>query len=117
MPHLTSLSENGLNQAIELSADVLSNVKFMQEKKLITEYFDQIYQDTGRYCFGIEDTFRALEAGAVEKLICWESLDYLRCAMVNPATNEKVSKLLRPEQLADSTHFVDKETGMYPRDD
>ncbi len=27
--------ENGLNQAIELSAEVLSNVKFIQEKKLI----------------------------------------------------------------------------------
>lgn len=27
--------ENGFNQAIELSAEVLSNVKFIQEKKLI----------------------------------------------------------------------------------
>lgn len=27
--------ENGFNQAIELSADALSNVKFVQEKKLI----------------------------------------------------------------------------------
>lgn len=29
--------ENGFNQAIELSAEVLSNVKFIQEKKLIGE--------------------------------------------------------------------------------
>jgi peptide subunit release factor 1 (eRF1) len=27
--------ENGFNQAIELSTEVLSNVKFIQEKKLI----------------------------------------------------------------------------------
>lgn len=27
--------ENGFNQAIELSAEVLTNVKFIQEKKLI----------------------------------------------------------------------------------
>ena len=27
--------ENGFNQAIELSADSLANVKFIQEKKLI----------------------------------------------------------------------------------
>lgn len=32
--------ENGFNQAIELSAEVLSNVKFIQEKKLIGTYSD-----------------------------------------------------------------------------
>lgn len=30
--------ENGFNQAIELSAEVLSNVKFIQEKKLIGRF-------------------------------------------------------------------------------
>ncbi len=35
-------------QAIELSAEALSNVKFVQEKKLIQKYFDEIAQDTGR---------------------------------------------------------------------
>lgn len=30
--------ENGFNQAIELSAEVLSNVKFIQEKKLIGKW-------------------------------------------------------------------------------
>ncbi len=30
--------ENGFNQAIELSAEVLTNVKFIQEKKLIGTY-------------------------------------------------------------------------------
>lgn len=30
--------ENGLNQAIELSADCLASVKFVQEKKLIGEF-------------------------------------------------------------------------------
>jgi peptide chain release factor subunit 1 len=32
--------ENGFNQAIELSADALSNVKFVQEKKLIQKVCD-----------------------------------------------------------------------------
>jgi peptide chain release factor subunit 1 len=29
--------ENGFNQAIELSTDILANVKFIQEKKLIAK--------------------------------------------------------------------------------
>ena len=33
-----------VGQAIELSAECLSNVKFIQEKKLIGKYFDEISQ-------------------------------------------------------------------------
>lgn len=62
-------------QAIELAAESLANVKFIQEKKLIGKYFDEISQDTGKYCFGVDDTLKALEMGAVETLICWENLD------------------------------------------
>ena len=64
-----------LFQAIELAAESLANVKFIQEKKLIGKYFDEISQDTGKYCFGVDDTLKALEMGAVETLICWENLD------------------------------------------
>ena len=101
-------------QAIELAAESLANVKFIQEKKLIgrfclcdinlstektlfSRYFDEISQDTGKYCFGVDDTLKvlewqkfcvhnvlpnlnlkALEMGAVETLICWENLDIQR---------------------------------------
>ena len=33
----TAGGENGFNQAIELSADTLANVKFVQEKRLISK--------------------------------------------------------------------------------
>ncbi|KAI9324498.1 putative eukaryotic translational release factor 1 [Zopfochytrium polystomum] len=70
--------ENGFNQAIELCQDVLENVKFVQEKKLITRYFDEVAQDSGKYCFGVEDTMHALQLGGVETLIVWEGLDVER---------------------------------------
>jgi len=104
--------ENGFNQAIELAAESLANVKFIQEKKLINRYFDQISQDTGRYCFGVEDTLRALEMGAVETLICWENLDIQRYVLRNHATGEDKVLHLTSEQEKDKTHFTDKETGV-----
>ncbi|KAH9642635.1 hypothetical protein HF086_014034 [Spodoptera exigua] len=39
---------------------------------------DMFDPDTGKYCFGVDDTLRALELGAVETLICWENLDIQR---------------------------------------
>ncbi|CAG0879930.1 unnamed protein product [Darwinula stevensoni] len=104
--------ENGFNQAIELASGSLANVKFIQEKKLIGRYFDEISQDTGKYCFGVEDTLKALELGAVETLICWENLDITRFVLKNHQTGEEKVLHLNPEQEKDKTHFTDKETGV-----
>ncbi len=102
--------ENGFNQAIELASDCLQNVKFIQEKKLICKYFDEIAKDTGQYCFGVEDTLKALESGAVEVLIVWENLDIVRYVLKTPS-GEKEVLFLRPEQAKDKAHFIHKETG------
>ncbi|XP_061194544.1 eukaryotic peptide chain release factor subunit 1 [Saccostrea cucullata] len=104
--------ENGFNQAIELATDSLANVKFIQEKKLIGRYFDEISQDTGKYCFGVDDTLKALEMGAVDILIVWENLDVTRYVLKNHATDVENILFLRPEQEKDKTHFIDKDTGV-----
>jgi peptide chain release factor subunit 1 len=103
--------ENGFNQAIELASDCLQNVKFIQEKKLISRYFDEIAKDTGQYCFGIDDTLKALESGAVEVLIVWENLDITRYVLKNP-NGEKKILFLKPDQVKDKSHFINKETGL-----
>ncbi|KAJ3200106.1 Electron transfer flavoprotein alpha-subunit [Clydaea vesicula] len=102
--------ENGFNQAIELSSEVLSNVKFVQEKKLIQKYFDEISQDTGRYCFGVEDTLKALDLGAVETLIVWENLDIARYVFKHPVTEVQTVVHLTKEQEKQRSFFVDEET-------
>jgi peptide chain release factor subunit 1 len=102
--------ENGFNQAIELSADTLSSLKFVQEKKLVGRFFDEIAQDTGKYVFGINDTLTCLEMGACETLVCWENLEVMRVILKNPQTEEEIIKHLRPEEMGDGNdHVRDKE--------
>ncbi|KAJ3486492.1 hypothetical protein NLI96_g4191 [Meripilus lineatus] len=103
--------ENGFNQAIELAAESLANVKFVQEKKLIQRYFDEISQDTSKYCFGIDDTLKALDLGAVETLIVWENLDVTRYVLRN-AAGEEIVVHANKEQEKDREKFLDKSTGM-----
>uniref|UniRef100_A0A7S0RNG7 eRF1/Pelota-like N-terminal domain-containing protein n=1 Tax=Pyramimonas obovata TaxID=1411642 RepID=A0A7S0RNG7_9CHLO len=102
--------ENGFNQAIELSAEILANVKFIQEKRLISKYFEEISLDTGKYCFGVEDTLACLDMGACETLIVWENLEYTRYTLVNETVTPHVTwiKTLSPEQEKDSSHFQDQ---------
>ncbi|KAG7007975.1 mannosyl-oligosaccharide glucosidase [Physcia stellaris] len=102
--------ENGFNQAIELAAETLSNVKFIQEKKLIGKYFEEISQDTGRVCYGVDDTLKALEAGAAETLIVYEDLDVTRWVLKSSTGSEIVLHTLKAQE-ADREMFMDKETG------
>ncbi|AGO12383.1 AaceriAER028Cp [[Ashbya] aceris (nom. inval.)] len=102
-------SENGFNQAIELSAEALANVKFIQEKKLLTEYFDEISQDTGKFCYGVDDTLKALDLGAVEKLIVFENLEIVRYVF-KTSEDEEVIKFAIPTQ-EDKSYAIDKATG------
>lgn len=103
--------ENGFNQAIEKSADILANVKFVQEKRLISKFFDEISQDTGRFVFGVADTLQCLEMGAVETLIVWENLEINRYTLMNSSNNELEIKNLNTEQEKDATNFHDEASG------
>lgn len=104
--------ENGFSQAIELSAETLSNVKFVQEKRLLSSFFDQISQDTGKFCFGVRDTLTCLEMGAVETLIVWENLEITRYVLNNPATGDQEIKFLTKEEDTDGAHLQDKASGV-----
>jgi len=100
---------NGFNQAIELASDALSGVKLVQEKRLLNRLFDEISQDSGKYCFGVADTLQALELGAVETLVIWEDLALTRYVLQN-SDGEQMIKLLRPEQEEDHGFLQDDKT-------
>lgn len=103
--------DNGFNQAIELSAETLGNVKFVQEKKLIGKYFEEISQDTGKICYGLEDTLKALELGAVETLIVFENLEVTRYTLRDSEGKDVIFNLTKAQEEASRDMFLDKATG------
>ncbi|CAK4074115.1 unnamed protein product [Aphanomyces euteiches] len=72
---------------------------------------EEIAMDSGKYCFGVADTWKALELGAVETLILWEDLPHHRITMRNNQTGEEVHKILSPAEEKVATNFTDAETG------
>jgi len=102
----------GFNQAIEYSADTLGEVKLMKEKKLLQKYMDEISQDTGKYCFMVEDTLTALDLGAIEHLIIWENLEMNRYVLRNTSTSKELVVYLNPEQEKNESFFHDPESGV-----
>jgi peptide chain release factor subunit 1 len=82
--------------------------------------------DSGKYCFGVDDTLKALELGAVETLIVWENLDITRYVLRNAAGGDYTLPLwlirysfLTPEETIvhankelNKDKFLDKSTGL-----
>merc|ERR1712203_1245634 len=104
--------EPGFSQAIELASETLKNVKFIQEKKLISKFLEEVAQDTRRYCFGIKETMQGLDAGAVETLILWENFDMTRIVIRNPHTEISETKVLTAAQLKDPKLYKDPDTNV-----
>lgn len=104
--------DQGFNQAITLAQDALTNVKFVQEKKVIGRFFENISLDTGMIVFGVEDTMKALELGALETMMLFENIEVMRYEIKNPVKNEIKTYILNAQQEQDPKYFKDQETGV-----
>jgi len=104
--------ENGLNEAIGLAADALQNVKFVAEKKLVSKFFEEIALDTGMIVFGVEDTLKALELGALELIMLFEDIEVTRYVIKNPVKGDTKTLFLTPAQQKDQKYFKDQASGL-----
>lgn len=102
--------ENGFSQAVELSKGHLTNVKFVQEKEVLSGFFKEISVDSGLAVCGVSDTIRALEAGNIETLLLYENLDMWRVVLRNKGDDSANIVFLTSDQLADPKYHVDANT-------
>jgi len=94
--------QSGFHQAIQLSAASLENVRMMTERRLCTRFMNEIYLDTGKYCFGIMETIKALEMGAVEILLVWEQFP-LKIQIVQQTTDQKEIAIFQKDDFDPTT--------------
>jgi peptide chain release factor subunit 1 len=95
--------EDGFNQAIHMSADIMKDVRLVREQELLTKLFQLI--STGGACsFGVRETMMAWDASAIETLILWDELDVYRCTMRDADGNESVA-YYSEKQIDDNSHL------------
>lgn len=103
---------SGLNQAIELSAEELHNVRFVREKRIISRFLEEIAVSSNKYAFGIEDTMKALEMGAMSTTIVWENLPAVRCTLKNTQTGAESTVVFPDPEKKDPVLLHDAVTGV-----
>jgi len=104
--------DQGFSQAISLAGEALTNVKYVQERKVIGRFFENIALDSGMICFGVEDTMKALEHGALETMMLFENIEVMRYQIKNPVTGDVKIHLLNAVQEQDPKYFKDAESGV-----
>jgi peptide chain release factor subunit 1 len=98
----------GFNQAIQLSSECLGNIRYVQEKKLLQQFFTELQMDSGKSCYGMEDTITALEMGAVEVLMIWEQLP-VECRVVKErVSGEETMQLLKTPMDAQKYELLEQ---------
>ena len=65
----------GIRELLEKSAETLSDVRLIQEKKLVDKFLEHLGKDTGMITYGITQIQEALDAGAVEIVLLSTDVD------------------------------------------
>jgi peptide chain release factor subunit 1 len=73
--------ENGLAHALAMSSDTLAGVKLREHREALADFFTEVARGRELFCYGLEHTRLALDAGAVNVLLVDEALDAVRCEL------------------------------------
>ncbi len=71
---LSYTGEYGINELIEKSQDTLAEEEITKEKKIVQEVLQQLATHSEKVAYGTIDVKKALELGAVQKLLISESI-------------------------------------------
>lgn len=66
---ITYTNAFGLKELVDRSEDILSEDEIMMEKRVLREFLEKLGKQTNNVAYGLENTKKALEMGAVNKLI------------------------------------------------
>jgi len=72
------VSEQGVEEAVERSEDILRRIRYVEEKKIMQKFLREIGQDTGLVTYGENDVRRNLKTGIVDTLLLSEDIELVR---------------------------------------
>ena len=72
------VGEQGVKEVVERSEDTLRRIRYVEEKKIMQKFLQEIGQDTGLATYGENEVRKNLKAGIVDTLLLSEELDSVR---------------------------------------
>ncbi len=93
--------EQGAEEVVDRAPEILKQVRYVEEKKIMQDFLYQIGHDTGLATYGENDVKRALESGSVQTLLLSDGLNIVRATVkCNSCGYERQETMKEPALLS-----------------
>jgi len=72
------IGDQGLQEIVKRGEDLLQEASAVKERKLVESFFEHLQKDDGLSVYGLEETKKAINSGAVGTLMISEDFDWIR---------------------------------------
>jgi peptide chain release factor subunit 1 len=93
------VSEQGVEEVVAKAPEIMQKIRYVEEKQIIQQFLYEIGHDTGIATYGEQEVRRALQLGAVEKLLLSNSLDIVRVMVKCSACGYEKHETLKTREL------------------
>jgi peptide chain release factor subunit 1 len=93
--------EQGLKELITRIESQISQVRYVEEKKLVQRFLSHLARDTGKAIYGEKEVREYLEQGAVAILLLSEALDIIRVKILCDSCGYTIEKTIHEKELAE----------------
>ncbi|MCX8175790.1 MAG: peptide chain release factor aRF-1 [Candidatus Bathyarchaeota archaeon] len=91
--------EYGVREVVSKTPEILKNVRYVEEKRLVQQFLYEVGKDIGSATYGVDEVKKAVEDGLVKTLLISEELDLINVKVACSTCNYVEKKVMRFSEL------------------
>jgi peptide chain release factor subunit 1 len=95
------VSEQGVEEVVERSPEILRRIRYVEEKRIMQDFLYEIGHDTGLGTYGENEVRRSLKSGVVKTLLLSEVLNMVRVTLKCTACDYTKQETMKNHLLLD----------------
>jgi len=93
------VAEQGLEEVTGRAPEILRNVRYVEEKRIMQDFLYEIGHDTGLATYGEKEVKQSLETGIVKTLLLSEALNTVRVTVKCTSCNHVTQEIMRDREV------------------
>ena len=100
------VSEQGVEEAVERSEDILRRIRYVEEKRIMQKFLREIGQDTGLATYGENEVRRQLKTGIVNTLLLSEDIELVRVTVKCSSCDYIKHETMKMHEVTEFEHSI-----------
>jgi len=94
-------SEQGVEEIFEKAPEIMKNIRYIEEKRIVQKFLYEVGHDTGLATYGEKEVRRALKSSLVDTLLLSEALDTTRVKVECTSCGYVYHKTMKAAEIPD----------------